>query len=82
MHENIHVLTVHVNKFSWVPHRNILKRKFCQVEITVHVLLIKQLLATYIYLFLLLQRQLNVVKPTQYTMHKPFTMDSALGGAC
>ena len=61
--------------------QNILKRKFSQVEITVHVLLIKQLLATYIYLFLLLQTQLNVVKPTQCTMRKPFTMDSALRGA-
>ena len=24
MHENIHVLNVHVNKFLWVPHKNIL----------------------------------------------------------
>ena len=47
MYENIYVLNVHVNKFSWVPHENILTRKFCQVEITVHVLLIKQLLTTY-----------------------------------
>ena len=47
MYENIHVLNVRVNKFSWVPHENMLTRKFCQVEITVHVLLIQQLLATY-----------------------------------
>ena len=37
-YENIHVLNVSVNKFLWVPHKNILTRKFCQVEITVHVL--------------------------------------------
>ena len=23
VYENIHVLNVHVNKFSWVPHENI-----------------------------------------------------------
>ena len=23
VYENIHVLNVHVNKFSWVPHKNI-----------------------------------------------------------
>ena len=41
VHDNIHVLNVHVNKFSRVLHENILKRKSCQIEITVHVLLIK-----------------------------------------
>ena len=41
MYENIHVLNVCVNKFSWVPLKNILTTKFCQVEISVHVLLIK-----------------------------------------
>ena len=44
MYEN--VLNVHVNKFSWAPHENILMQKFCQVEFIVYVLLIKQLLAT------------------------------------
>ena len=47
MYENIHVLNVYVNKFLWVPHENTLTQKFCQVEISVHVFLIKQLLATY-----------------------------------
>ena len=47
MYENIRMLNVHVNKFSWVPQENILTRKFCQVEIAVHVLLIKRLLAMY-----------------------------------
>ena len=47
MYENIHVLNIHVNKFLWVPHQNILTQKFCQIEITVHVLLIKRLLAMY-----------------------------------
>ena len=47
VYENIHVLNVCANKFLWVPHENILTRKFCQVEITVHVLLVKQLLVTY-----------------------------------
>ena len=47
MYENIHVLNIRVNKFSRVPHENILARKFCEVEITVHVSPIKQLLATY-----------------------------------
>ena len=51
MYENIHVLNVHVNKFLWVHHKNILPRKFCQVEIVVHILVIKQLLATYTSLF-------------------------------
>ena len=45
VYENIHVLNIHVNKFSRVPHENILTRKFCEVEITVHVSLIKRLLA-------------------------------------
>ena len=38
MYENIYVLNVRVNKFSWVPHENILTRKFFQlyiIEITV-----------------------------------------------
>ena len=38
VYENIHALNVRVNKFSWVPHKSILTY---QVEITVHVLLIK-----------------------------------------
>ena len=37
MYENIHVLNVHINKLLWVSHENNLARKFCQVEITVHV---------------------------------------------
>ena len=37
-----------------MPHKNILTRKNFQVEITVHVLPTKQLLATYSYLFILL----------------------------
>ena len=44
LYKNIHVLNVRANKFSRVAHKNILTRKFCQVEITVHVLLIQQLL--------------------------------------
>ena len=36
-----------LNKFSWVPHENILTRKFYQVEITVHVhIAVKRLLYT------------------------------------
>ena len=41
MHENIHVLNICVNKFSRVPHENILTQNFCQVEITVHISSIK-----------------------------------------
>ena len=43
VNENIHVLkfNIHVNKFSKVPHENFLTRKFCKVEITVHVSPIK-----------------------------------------
>ena len=44
---NIHVLNFRVNKLSWVSYENILRQKFCQVEITAHVLLIKRLLCTY-----------------------------------
>ena len=39
MYGNIHVLNVCVNKFSWVPHENILTRKVFQLRIienTVH----------------------------------------------
>ena len=43
--------SIYVNKFLWVFHKNILTRKFCQVEIAVHVLPIMRLLATYITLF-------------------------------
>ena len=46
VYEIIDVLHVCVNKFSWVPHKNILTQNICQVEITVHVTLVKQLLAT------------------------------------
>ena len=45
MYANIYVLNVHVN-ISWVPHENILTQKFCKVEITMLVFLIKLLLAT------------------------------------
>ena len=47
VNENIHLLNVCVNKLSWVSHENILRQKFCQVEITAHVLLIKRLFSTY-----------------------------------
>ena len=50
VYENIHVLNICV-KFSRVPHENILTQKFCEVEITVHVSQIKQLLAMYTSLF-------------------------------
>ena len=45
--------------------------KICQVEITVHISPIKQLLATYIiiYLFILLQKHLNAVKFMQCVTH-------------
>ena len=45
VYENIHALNIRVNKFSRVPHKNILTWKICQVEITVHVWPIKRLLA-------------------------------------
>ena len=51
MYGNIHVLNVHVNKFSWVPHKNILTQKVCQVGITVYVLPIKRLIATHTFYF-------------------------------
>ena len=51
VYENIHVLNICVDKFSRVPHENILTQKFCEIEITVHVSPIKQLLATYASLF-------------------------------
>ena len=47
MYEDIHVLNIHVNKFSRVPHKNILTLKICQVEIAVHAWQIKRLLVTY-----------------------------------
>ena len=50
VYENIHVLNIHVNKFSRVPHKNF-NTKICQVEITVHVSPTKRLLATYASLF-------------------------------
>ena len=42
VHENIHKLIFHVNKFSWVPgiHENIVTWKFCYAEIITIVLLI------------------------------------------
>ena len=51
MYANIHVLNVRVNKFLWVPHKNIFTKILPKVEITVHVLPIKQLLATYTFSF-------------------------------
>ena len=68
MYENIRVSNVRVNKFHGKNslkisfHENILTQKFCQVEITVHVLLIKQLLYLFYLLPTVLQRQLNVVR--------------------
>ena len=41
VYQNIHVLSIRVNKFLRVPHKNILARKFCKVEFTVHVSPIK-----------------------------------------
>ena len=41
MCEKIYVLNIRVNEFLWVAHKNILTQKFSQVEITIHVLLIK-----------------------------------------
>ena len=55
------MFNIHINKFSWVPYENILTRTFCQIEIAVHILLVKQVLATYI--SILLQKQLNAVRP-------------------
>ena len=66
VYENIHVLNICVNKLSVVPHQNTLTQKFCQVEITVHVLPVKGLLAMCVHLFIMLQKQLNVVKSVQY----------------
>ena len=37
MYENIHVLNFRVNIFSWEPHKNILTRKFVNLEIIVHL---------------------------------------------
>ena len=55
VYENIHVLNVRVNKFSWVPHENILTRKFFQlhiIEITVHAFpIVTSYLAIATYLF-------------------------------
>ena len=33
MYENIHVLNIRVNKFSRVPHKNILTRKFVKLKL-------------------------------------------------
>ena len=63
MYENIHVLNVCVN--LWVPHKNILTQKFCQLEITVHGLLIKQIIAMYT----LLQKQLKAIRSMQCVTH-------------
>ena len=65
MHKNIHVLNVHVNKFSWVPHENILTYKFCQlhiIEITVHVLPIMTGYLAIATSLLVLQRYLSAVR--------------------
>ena len=68
MYENIHVLDIRVNKFSRVPPRKYFNMNICQVEIIVHVLPIKRLLA-YVCLFILLQKQLNAVKSVQCVTH-------------
>ena len=53
MYENIHVLIIRVNKFSRVPHENILTRKFVKLKLLCMYcrLRIKQLLVTYAPLF-------------------------------
>ena len=33
VYENIHVLNIHVNKFSRVPHKNVLTRKFVKLKL-------------------------------------------------
>ena len=48
MHENIHVLNVHVNNFYGYLMKTFLTQTFCQVEIAVHVL---PLLTTHTSLF-------------------------------
>ena len=51
VYENVHVLNVRVNKISLVSQESILANTKVLLEITVHVLLIKRLLATYTSLF-------------------------------
>ena len=63
VYENIHVLNIHVNKFSRVPHKNILTQKFCEVENTVHVSL------NPVCLFILLHKKLNAVRSMQCVTH-------------
>ena len=33
MYENIHLLNIHVNKFSRLPHENTLTRKFVRLKL-------------------------------------------------
>ena len=58
MYENVHVLNIRVNKISLVSQESILANTKVLLAITVHVLLIKRLLATYTSL----QKQLNAVR--------------------
>ena len=52
VYENIHVLNIHVNKFSRVPHENILTRKFIKLKLLcTYRRLSDYILATYASLF-------------------------------
>ena len=44
----------------WVPHKNILAQNICQVKITVHVMLVKQLLAIHSYTSLFCYRNSQI----------------------
>ena len=82
MYENIHALNIRVNKFSMMPHENILTWKFVKL-ITVHVSPIKQLLATYASLFS--YRNSSMQSNPKYVIahaRKPFPIDNALHDGC
>ena len=79
MYENIHVLNVCGNKFSWVYHENILTWKFFQlhiIEITVHVW---SIMTSYFAIALLvLQRYLSASRLHTHSIHNPSIIQSSV----
>ena len=76
VYEDIHALNIRVNKFSRVPNENILTREFCQAEITVYVSrefcqaeITVYATISYVYIFIMLQKQLNAVRSMQCVTH-------------
>ena len=81
MYENIHVLNVRVNKFSWVPHEDILTWNVFQlniIEITVHVLLIMTSYFAIATSVLVLQRYLSAITLHTHSILSPLKIQSSV----